>query len=222
MTSLKACAKQKDLCQGSQIHADIRASGLLEKDAYLQSTLVSMYAKCGAFVRAQHVINELPVADVISWTALIAGYVQHDQGKKALACFHQMQSKGLSPSAFTYSCTLKACGIMQDVDTGKQIHSEIVSQGLLRNNVVLGNSVIDMYVKCGVLLKAQKVFDALVVRDASSWNALLAGYAQQGQGQEALACFQRMRTKGFSPNAITYACVLKACGIMQNLDMGNT
>ncbi|KAI5067706.1 hypothetical protein GOP47_0018234 [Adiantum capillus-veneris] len=93
---------------------------------------------------------------------------------------------------------------MQDVEIGKEIHKEIVSQGLLKDNVVLGNALIDMYAKCGALLKAQKAFDTLPVRDVVSWNALIAGYAQQGQGQEALGCFQRMRSEGFTPTAITY------------------
>ncbi|KAI5066554.1 hypothetical protein GOP47_0019178 [Adiantum capillus-veneris] len=220
MTALKTCAAKQDLYQGSKIHADIRSSGLLEKDTYLGSTLVSMYAKCGALVRAQQVIDELPVRDVVSWTALIAGYVQHGHGKEALGCFHQMQSEGLSPNAITYSCILKACGIMQDAEMGKQIHDEIVSQGLLERNVVLGNALVDMYAKCGVLTKAHKVLDELSTRDVISWTALIAGYVQRGHGKEALGCFHRMRSEGLSPNAITYACTLKACGIMQEVDMG--
>ncbi|KAI5056866.1 hypothetical protein GOP47_0028684 [Adiantum capillus-veneris] len=220
MTALKACAEKKDLYQGSRIHADIRGSGLLEKDTYLGNTLVSMYAKCGALVRAQQVVDELPVRDVVSWNALVAGYVQHGQGKQALGCFHRIRSEGLSPSAFTYACILKACGIMQDIDMGKQIHDEIVSQGLLRNDVVLGNALVDMYAKCGVLLKAQQVLDELPVRDVISWTTLIAGYAQQAQGHKAVGCFHRMKSEGFSPDAITYACILKVCGIMQDIDMG--
>ncbi|KAI5059667.1 hypothetical protein GOP47_0025986, partial [Adiantum capillus-veneris] len=220
MNSLKACAKKKNLTQGSRIHADIRASGLLEKDTYLRNTLVSMYAKCGALVKAQQVVDELPVRDVVSWNALIAGYVQHGQGKKALACFHCMQSEGLSPNAITYSCILKACGITQDVDMGKQIHDEIVSQGLLEKNVVLGSALVDMYAKCGVFTKAQQVLDKLAVQNVVSWTALITGFVQHGQGKEALGCFRQMQHEGLSPNAITYACLLKACGIMQDIDMG--
>ncbi|KAI5067707.1 hypothetical protein GOP47_0018235 [Adiantum capillus-veneris] len=252
VTSLKACAKEKDLYEGSRIHADIRTSGLLETDAYLRSTLVTMYAKCSALVRAQQVIDELRVRDAVSWSALIAGYVQHGHGKEAVGCFYRMQREGLSPNAFTYSsilkacgimqdinmgeqihdeivslgcfqrmrsegftptaityaCILKACGIMQDVDVGKKIHDEIVSQGLLKNTIMHGNALIDMYAKCGVILKAQMVFDTLPVRDVVSWNALIAGYAQYGQGQEAHHCFQLMRSMGFSPNVVSWTALI--------------
>lgn len=76
---------------------------------------------------------------------------------------------------------LYACGITQD-DMGKHIHDEIVIQGLLEKNIVLGNALIDMYVKCGVLTKAQKIRDELPDRDIVSWNVLIARYAQQRQG----------------------------------------
>ncbi|MCO5568747.1 hypothetical protein L7F22_022447 [Adiantum nelumboides] len=65
-----------------------------------------------------------------------------------------------------------------------------------------------MYGKCGVLLKAQQVFDVLPIRDAVSWNALIAGYAQQGQGQEALGCFQQMRIAGFSPDVVSWTALI--------------
>ncbi|KAI5083629.1 hypothetical protein GOP47_0003372 [Adiantum capillus-veneris] len=218
--SLKDCAKRKDLYQGSRIHADICDSGLLEKNAYLGNMLVTMYVKCGASVRAKEVFDELPLRDVISWNALIAGYTHQGQGQEALGCFQQMQSEGFSPDAITYTCILKACGSTLDIDIGTKIHDDIASQGLLQKHVVLGTTLVDMYAKCGALQKAQKVLEELPVRNVVSWNALIAGYAQQEQGQRALCCFQRMQSEGLSPDAITYACILKACGSTQDADMG--
>ncbi|KAI5081355.1 hypothetical protein GOP47_0004538 [Adiantum capillus-veneris] len=217
---LKDCAKKKDLYQGTRIHAYIRDSGLLGKNTHLGNTLVSMFIKCGALIRAQQVIDELLVRNVVSWNLLIAGYAQQGLGQEALGCFQRMRSEGASPDAITYSCALKACGTMQDAKMGRKIHDDIASQGLLKENVMLGNALIDMYAKCGVLEKAQKVLEELPVRNVVSWSALIAGYAQQGQGQEALSCFQQMQREGISPNAITYTCILKACGIMQNTDTG--
>ncbi|KAI5054408.1 hypothetical protein GOP47_0030704 [Adiantum capillus-veneris] len=179
-----------------------------------------MYAKCGALTKAQTILDELPVRDVVSWNTLIAGYAQHGLGKEAVGCLQRMRSEGLSPNAITYACILKACGIIQEVDMGKKIHNEITSQGLLSKHAMLGDALVYMYAKCGVLTKAQEVFDELPIRGPVSRNALIAGYAQQGQGQEALDCFQQMRSEGLSPNAITYTCFLKACGVMQDVDMG--
>eukprot|EP00250_Pteridium_aquilinum_P030127 c406_g1_i1 orf=3-665(-) len=91
VTSLKACAKQKDLQRGISIHADIVRRGLLETNVFVGSSLVNLYVKCGTLEKAQHVFNEILVRDAISWNALLAGYAQHERGEEALDCFEQMQ-----------------------------------------------------------------------------------------------------------------------------------
>eukprot|EP00250_Pteridium_aquilinum_P021297 c25084_g10_i1 orf=2-229(+) len=68
----------------------------------------------------------------------------------------------------------------------------------------IGYMLVDMYAKNGLLAKAQEVFDRLPVRDLVSWNALIAGYAQQGQGHDALNCFECMQCKGLFPDEVTF------------------
>jgi pentatricopeptide repeat protein len=94
---------------------------------------------------------------------------------------------------------------------GKQVHDEVVSLGLLRQDAVVGNALVDMYAKCGMIQRAQQVHDELSTRDVVSWNALITGYAHQGQGKEALHCFQLMQREGFSPDGMTLLGVLNAC-----------
>ena len=211
---LKACAKKKDICEGTRLHADILKQGLLEKSPYLGSSLISMYTKCGMLSKAQQVFDELPIRDIVCWNALITGYAQHGQGHKAISCFDQMQSDdGISPNEVTFICILKACGSTRSIDIGKQIHDKILSMGLLEKYVMLGTALVDMYAKCDMLTKAEYVFKALGLRDIVTWSALIAGYAQQGQSYEALRCFKEMQSEGLSPNTVTFICILKACGI---------
>ncbi|KAI5057937.1 hypothetical protein GOP47_0027952 [Adiantum capillus-veneris] len=218
--TLKACGLAQDVDMGERIHNETASQGLLERDVVLGGALVDMYAKCGALTKAQQVLEELPVRDLVAWNALIVGFAQHSRGKEALGCYQQMQSEGISANAITYSCTLKACGIAQDVDLGVRIHDEIAIQGLLERDAVLGGALVDMYVKCGIPTKAKNILDELPVRNVVSWSALIAGYTQHVCGKEALRCFQQMQSEGFSPDAITYACTLKACGIAQDIDTG--
>ena len=63
-----------------------------------------MYAKCGVILKAQAVFDELPMGDLVGWTALIAGYVQKGFGKEALNCFSHMQEDGIASDAFTFTC----------------------------------------------------------------------------------------------------------------------
>ena len=199
--------------KGRRMHEEIVRRGLLEMDnIMLGNVLVDMYAKCGALIDAQKVLKELPVRDIVSWNALIAGYAQQGKCHETLACFEQMKSEGLSPDSITLVCILKACGSIKAIDMGIQVHDEVMARGLLQNNIVLGNALLDMYAKCGELTKAQEVLEQLPIRDVVSWNVLIAGYAQDNQGHEVLKCFERMQTEGHFPDPVTFICVLKACG----------
>ena len=55
----KVCAKKKDLFKGSKLHDDIVNLGMLEKSPYLATSLINMYAKCGALAKAKKVISDL-------------------------------------------------------------------------------------------------------------------------------------------------------------------
>ncbi|MCO5600927.1 hypothetical protein L7F22_055044 [Adiantum nelumboides] len=145
-----------------------------------------MYAKCGDLQKAQALLNTHGSSSLIPWNALIAGYARQRKGQNALHCFENVQRKGLFPSTVTYVCILKACAAMGEIDKGKQIHFEILRQGLLEHHVKLGNALVDMYAKCGALCQAKIILENLPSRNVISWNALLTGYVQNRQGQQAL------------------------------------
>ena len=217
---LKTCAKEKNLSKARQIHADLIKKELIFEDVYVATALLSTYAKCGAFEKALEVFEEIPVRNVVTWNALIAGYSQHGFGSKALECFNQMRDEQISPDVITYTSVLKACGIVKSLETGRVIDVEVRTKGLLQKDVMLGNSLVDMYAKCGALEKAQEVFDELPVRNVVTWNALITGYTQQEVGDQALKCFRQMQDEGISPTAVTYVCILKVCGFLRSLKTG--
>ena len=97
-----------------------------------------------------------------------------------------MQRDGLFPTAVTFISILKSYDNVGAIDKGEQIHDEIAKQGLLADNVVLGTALVDMYAKCGALVKARQVLDELLFYNAISWNALISSYAQKGEGEKAL------------------------------------
>ncbi|KAI5062775.1 hypothetical protein GOP47_0023314 [Adiantum capillus-veneris] len=216
----KACGTLGAADIGQQIHDKIADQGLLHNNIVLGGALVGMYAKCGDLEKARRVLEDLPSRTVVSWSALMTGYIEEGQAKEALNCFTCMQHENISPDAVTYNCILKACGISGAVDKGKEIHDEIIRQGLLGDNNVLSGALVDMYAKCGALSEAKRVLEKLPSRDVVSWSALIAGYASKAQGEQALKCFCRMRRESISPDAVTYASILKACGSLGALDEG--
>eukprot|EP00250_Pteridium_aquilinum_P018318 c24033_g2_i1 orf=1-672(-) len=115
---------------------------------------------------------------------------------------------------------LKDCAKQKDLQRGSKIHAVIVKRDLLKRNTFLGNALVNFYAKCSALSKALEVFDQLVVRDVVSWNSLIAGYVQHENDEEALDCFEFMQRQGFSPNAVTFTCILKACTRLGAADKG--
>ncbi|KAH7307843.1 hypothetical protein KP509_22G079900 [Ceratopteris richardii] len=217
---LKACGSIGAADKGERIHDEIAYQGLLESDVVLGTALVDMYAKCGALGKAQQVFQKLFSRNVITWSALITGYCQHGEGAKAFECYEQMQCENLFPDAKTYACILKACGDIRELDKGEKIHDEILRQGLLDNDIVLGTALVYMYAQCGVLIKAQETFNRLPYRDVTSWSALIEGYTQHGQCEKAMEYFEQMRAEGISPNVVTFTSMLKACAAVGAIAKG--
>ena len=89
------------------------------------------------------------------------GYDHYGHSNEALNLFNQMRSEGVAPNAFTFVCILKACGNIYDIENGEEIHAEISRKRLLENNILLATSLVDMYAKCGAIMKAKDVFDEI-------------------------------------------------------------
>ena len=100
-----------------------------------------------------------------------------------------MQDEGISPTMVTYVCILKVCGFLRSMKTREGIDLKIRKRTLLQKDVMLGNTLVDMYVKCGALEKAQHVFEQLPYLTVFSGTALISGYVENGLSDEALKCF---------------------------------
>ena len=78
--------------------------------------------------------------------------------------------------------SLRGCAKRKDLYNGEKLHEEIVKRGLLwRKNIVLGNALVDMYAKCGMLRKGRDVLEELHTRDVVSWNTLISGKGQKDE-----------------------------------------
>jgi pentatricopeptide repeat protein len=106
---------------------------------------------------------------------------------------------------------LKACGAIGDTIKGREIHAEISRQKLLTKNVRVGNALIDMYAKCGLLSEARNVFDEVRDRNIITWTSLLAGYAQLGELSDVCRLLMEMIESRIYPNHVTFLVLLSVC-----------
>ncbi|KAH7284095.1 hypothetical protein KP509_34G039200 [Ceratopteris richardii] len=218
LVALKACAGMEAISWGKVLHIHIIESAN-ESDALIGTTLIDFYAKRGQLDDAVCVFEKLKSRNVVSWSALIGGYVKHGENAQALKLFENMQKGCVSPSKVTFLCVLKACGKIEALKQGRLIHNQIILSGV-QVDMLVGSSLLDMYAKCGVLDEAQQLFNHLPKRDVVSWSAMIAGYSQQGYNIHALQCFEKMQQGKVGSNKVTYLCCLKACGNAEALFQG--
>jgi pentatricopeptide repeat protein len=191
-----------------------------EAEVLIGGALIDMYSKCGNHEEACKVLYGLPGRDVISWGAVISGYAQDGQGFPALSLFARMQKEGINPDQISILSALKSCANVGAIIEGRLIHKELIKNGLV-NDVVIGNTIVDMYAKCGCLEDSQRALQSLENHDVVTWNAFLAGCAQQGRCFLANVCFTSMQQHGLEPDDKTYTSILAGCSHAGLLEQGH-
>ncbi|CAN1228044.1 Pentatricopeptide repeat-containing protein At4g39952, mitochondrial [Linum perenne] len=108
-----------------------------------------MYAKCGVMECASRIFDKISERDVVSWTALITGYVHNGESKKA--CAHS----GL-------------------VDEGKHLFNKMKGYSVMPTLKHYA-CIVDLLGRSGNLLEAEKlVLSMPVLPDGGVWGALLS------------------------------------------------
>lgn len=209
-TVLTSCAGAFGFELGKQIHSLIIKSNF-ESHIYVGSSLLDMYAKAGRIHEARGVFECLPERDVVSCTAIISGYAQLGLDEEAIELFRKLQVEGMISNYVTYASVLTALSGLAALGHGKQVHSHVL-RFEIPSYVVLQNSLIDMYSKCGSLTYSRRVFDNMSERTVISWNAMLVGYSKHGMGREVVELFNLMREENkVKPDSVTYLAVLSGC-----------
>ena len=215
---LKACARLLDLQLGVKIHTLVVKAGF-DCDVFVKTSLVCLYAKCGYLEDAHKVFDDIRDKNVVSWTAIISGYIGVGKFREAIDMFRRLLEMNLAPDSFTIVRVLSACTQLGDLNSGEWIHKCIMEMGMVRN-VFVGTSLVDMYAKCGNMEKARSVFDGMAEKDIVSWGAMIQGYALNGLPKEAIDLFLQMQRENVKPDCYTVVGVLSACARLGALELG--
>lgn len=215
---LHTCASNGCLNEGMAIHGQVIKSGI-DLDSHLWVSLVNVYAKCGNLVYARKVLDEMPEREVVSWTTLIQGFVSKGFGRDGVNLFYEMKKDGIKPNEFTLATCLKACSVCLDLEFGKQLHAEAIKVGFF-SDLFIGSALVDLYGKCRAMELADRVFFSMPEQNAVSWNALLSGYAQEGNREKVLELFYRMTELEMRLSNFTLSTVLKGCANSGSLREG--
>lgn len=215
---LKSCTFLGELDLGEQIHT-LTIKTTLDMNVYVSSVLIDMYSKCGRLNSAREILKRLTEKDVVSWTAMIAGYAQHEFCVEALRTFEEMLACRIQSDNIGLAIAISACAGIKAIKQGTQIHAQACVSGYSTDNSI-GNSLINLYARCGRILEAYSAFMTVELKDEISWNGLISGFAQSGHCEEALKVFVDMDHAGIRANLFTFGSAVGASGNMADIKQG--
>ncbi|KHN23429.1 Pentatricopeptide repeat-containing protein [Glycine soja] len=186
----------------------------------------------------------MPERNVVTWNAMISGYLRNGDTESAYLVFEKMQGK----TQVTWSQMIGGFARNGDIATARRLFDEVphelknvvtwtvmvdgyarigemeaareVFEMMPERNCFVWSSMIHGYFKKGNVTEAAAVFDWVPVRNLEIWNSMIAGYVQNGFGEKALLAFEGMGAEGFEPDEFTVVSVLSACAQLGHLDVG--
>jgi pentatricopeptide repeat protein len=185
---------------------------MLDSDETIANALIDAYSKCSDMGEAHKMFEVAPVKSVVSWSSMVSGYADRGENLTAIGLYNAMCRLDKKPDRVIYLSVMKACAKLRSSSYAKEIHDHIVRVGI-EDDTTIGNSLINMYAKCGVLDEASKVFSRLPCKDVLSWGAIMDGHACHGGLHGYIQqCLQGIDEQGLKPNDVIFLNLLSVCG----------
>ncbi|XP_042471396.1 pentatricopeptide repeat-containing protein At1g11290, chloroplastic-like [Zingiber officinale] len=214
---LELCTDRREL---SQFLPQVVKRGLHREHAF-QTRLVALFSRFGSLRDAALIFDAVDHKPEELYHSMLKGHAKYSSLDRALAFYLAIRRAGVRPAVYSFTYLLKACSDRSDLRTGREIHAQLFSNGF-GSNVFAMTAVVNMYAKCRRIDDARRMFDRIPERDLVAWNAIVAGYAQNGMSELALQMLIRMQEDGHRPDSITLVSALPACANIRYLRIGKS
>ncbi|KAJ0031897.1 hypothetical protein Pint_14663 [Pistacia integerrima] len=155
--------------------------GADDVDVVLGTTLISGYG-------ARFLFDQMTERSLISWTAMISGYVQGGYFCESLKLFREMRFKDVWPDEVELINSTFTSVEVGEFRFGRSIHCLILKHGMSVDGF-LGNALIDLYAKCEQVNEACRIFEQLPYKTVVTWNTMLYGFCRNRNIAKARAFF---------------------------------
>ncbi|CAM8906560.1 unnamed protein product [Rhodiola kirilowii] len=195
---------------GELEHAELVFTMIPVRDKVSWTSMIDGYFNAGEVQKACDYFYNMPDVDEVAWTVMISGHIRNELFIEATYLFSEMRRNGFSPLSTTYATLIGAAGALVDLNLGKQLHS-LLMKTEPQLGLLVENSFISMYSKCGELDDAYRVFSSMILRDSISWNSMIMGFSNHGRPTEAFEAFDAMLESEILPSSTTFLALLSAC-----------
>ncbi|WCJ41995.1 Pentatricopeptide repeat (PPR) superfamily protein [Euphorbia peplus] len=217
---IKACSNLGEFQVLKLIHCVVLRNGF-DRNVVIQTGLIDFYAKNGCLGVAQKLTDRIPQTDLIAWNALLSGYSYNGYDHEVFRVIEDVFSAGLKPNLSTLASLIPVCTRVGCVDIGRSAHGFAVKSGYLVNDFLVP-ALISMYASDGDLSAARKLFDLVEEKNASVWNAMISGLAQNRMPLQALEVFRAMQYAKVKPNFLTFVSIVPSCEISGSIWFGES
>ncbi|KZV30062.1 pentatricopeptide repeat-containing protein [Dorcoceras hygrometricum] len=205
-----------------QLLSKIEMSGFV-RDLYVGSALVNLFARFGLIETAKDILHHMGTINAVSVNGLMVGLVKLKHGEEAVELFMEMNDV-VRLNLDTYGNLLSAIceySCLEDAKMkGKEVHGYIIRTGILDGRIAVGNSLINMYAKCGSIDDAWAVFRLMLHKDSVSWSSIISSLDQNEYFEDAVWSFCSMKRVGLVPSNFTLISSLNSCGSIGWIRMG--
>lgn len=182
---LEACALSAELKWSKSAHGIAIRRGLADKVA-VGTAILDMYSKSGTMESSRRVFDHIPCRNIITWSAMIAGYGMNGLAREALALLAELREQELKPNAVTALSVLSACSHGGLVEEGISLFESMVEEDVLNLHPEHYACAADMLARAGKLDRAVDLIESMPPRlkpGASAWSAIMSGCKNSGMAE---------------------------------------
>ncbi|XP_077242720.1 pentatricopeptide repeat-containing protein At2g27610-like [Tasmannia lanceolata] len=215
---LKALSEVADGVLGRTFHAKTIKGGCL-LDVFVSTALVDMYSKCLDMEDASRAFEEMQMKNLESFNALITGYSLTGRYTESLKAYIELRIENMAPDSFTFSSLLSSCLLLGALFEGTEIHAHSIKFGL-DSDIYVGNSLVNLYSKCGLMDRASKAFEYINMPNVISWAGIISGFTNNGEGENAVKYFCKGHKLSQKLDEFSSTSVLKAMANWAAMEQG--
>ncbi|KAG7537681.1 Pentatricopeptide repeat [Arabidopsis suecica] len=192
---LSLCSSVRSLDLGKQIHSQTIKVGF-EDSTDVGNALVDMYMKCSASeVEASRVFGAMISPNVVSWTTLILGLVDHGFEQDCFGLLMEMVKREVEPNVVTLSGVLQACSKLKYVRRVLEIHGYLLRRHV-DGEMIVGNSLVNAYASSSKVDYAWNVTRSMDRRDNITYTSLVTRFNELGKHEMVLSVINHMYGDG--------------------------
>ncbi|XP_024523852.1 uncharacterized protein LOC9641190 [Selaginella moellendorffii] len=190
-------------------------------DTVSHNILINAYGRAGLYEDAEKIFKSMQSAgfspNLKSNMLLLSAYARAGRVEEAEELVSAMERDGTKPDTLIYNSLINAYGVSGRHEDMEALLAKMVKSSSKQTKPDIGtyNTLIQVYAQAGFIPRAEELFQGLarlkLVPDATTWTALMGGYAKKKLYRKCTSILKKMLESGCRADAVTARVLFSAC-----------